>query len=504
MKRRICSMFLLVLMLFTLLPQPADAVLATPHISTSNVVSNGIYLRWAPVAGAAKYRVFRLTNGRWRKIGDTAAANFTDTTAKVGQSYTYTVRCIASDAKSFTSRYDPVGVTLYRAATPVISTAFSGNSGVSLRWNAVTGVKHYRVYRKAGSSWVLLSTVKSNSFVDTTVTAGNTYTYTVRAVSPDNRHYLSYFQKSGTSVAYLAAPRLAGISAEGTVVNLRWKGVAGAAQYRVFHLVNGSWKKMLDTTSTSCQLTGFKPYESCTFTVRCLSKDGRQYTSGYMTAGLTISTGEQSRIVCIDPGHQRYGNSAKEPIGPGSSTMKAKVTDGATGDYTGKDEYVLTLEVSLKLQTELQNRGYQVVMTRTTHDVNLSNKERADIANRAKADVFLRIHADDVDSHSVNGIMTIAPTSSNPYLTSANIKASQKLSDVMLDSMVAATGAKRRSVMKTDSMSGINWSQVPVTIIEMGLMSNEREDRLMVTDAYQWKLAKGMADGVDRYFQENG
>ena len=206
-----------------------------------------------------------------------------------------------------------------------------------------------------------------------------------------------------------------------------------------------------------------------------------------------------AHIVCIDPGHQRRGSSTPEPIGPGASQTKARVSDGTQGRVTGGPEYELNLAVALMLRDELTARGYTVVMTRETHDVDLSNADRAAIAQAAGAEVFVRIHANGSDDPTQNGAMTICMTPQNPY-NGALYTDSRALSDCILDALVAATGCRKEYVWETDTMSGINWAAMPVTIVEMGYMTNETEDRLLADEAYRAQMARGIADGVDAYF----
>ena len=205
------------------------------------------------------------------------------------------------------------------------------------------------------------------------------------------------------------------------------------------------------------------------------------------------------KLIVIDAGHQSRGNYDKEPLGPGSEELKYKVTSGTQGFFTGLAEYQLNLLVAQKLQAILEARGYEVVMIRTIHDVDMSNAERAKIANELNADAFIRIHANGSENQQTNGILTVCQTKNNPYNADLYEK-SYLLSEKVLDEMVESTGAKRLYVWETDTMTGVNWCEVPVTIVEMGFMSNEEEDRKMATDEYQDLLALGIANGIDAYF----
>ena len=210
----------------------------------------------------------------------------------------------------------------------------------------------------------------------------------------------------------------------------------------------------------------------------------------------------RSRVIVIDPGHQLKGSNALEPNGPDSEVMKAEVTWGATGVYTGQTEYELNLAVALLLRDELIRRGYSVVMIRETNNISISNMERAEIANKYEAAAYIRIHANSWTDNTMRGAMTICQSASNPYPTcAAHYRKSYNLSRFVLDEFCDQTGISKLNMREMDDMTGTNWSRVPTTIIEMGFLSNKSDDTLMATDYFRQEAAIGIANGLDAYFE---
>lgn len=206
-------------------------------------------------------------------------------------------------------------------------------------------------------------------------------------------------------------------------------------------------------------------------------------------------------LIVIDAGHQKTGNFEKEPIGPGATEMKAKVAGGTVGTSTGVAEHEVNLKVALKLEAILLERGYEVIMVRRENDVNISNMERAQIANEANADAFIRIHSNGATDPGANGAMALCQTASNPYNAKLHDQ-SRKLSECVLDGLTKSTGAQKNRIQETDNMSGINWSLVPTTILEMGYLTNPTEEKKMVTEEYQTLMAEGIANGIDDFFEK--
>jgi len=208
---------------------------------------------------------------------------------------------------------------------------------------------------------------------------------------------------------------------------------------------------------------------------------------------------ESGLVVCIDPGHQAHGDSGPEPIGPGSSTMKPSVTGGATGVETRIPEYELALQIAMNLKARLESRGVKVVMTRTTNDVNLSNSERAAIANKASADLFVRVHCDGSPERDTVGFSTLFPA---PNIWTKPISApSRRAAALIQSSAVRATGAVDRGVIGRTDLSGFNYAKVASVLVECGFVSNPVEDRLLSSPHYQDKVAEGIADGAMAYLE---
>ena len=199
--------------------------------------------------------------------------------------------------------------------------------------------------------------------------------------------------------------------------------------------------------------------------------------------------------ICIDPGHQIKGNYEKELCAPWSDTLKSKCTSGTCGNFVGTDEYVINLQISLILRDKLVALGADVLMTREIHEVDISNKERAEKANQYGADITLRIHCNSADSAAAEGIdLYIRDVGDGSTEYKQKSDKDYAIAKEMLEYICNATSGKKRNVNRSDAYTGINWCENTCVIVECGFMSNEKEDRLLNTADYQDKIAQGIVD----------
>ena len=205
------------------------------------------------------------------------------------------------------------------------------------------------------------------------------------------------------------------------------------------------------------------------------------------------------KVICIDAGHGISSIKKLEPIAPNCSEKKAAFVSGTSGSIMTEEQ--VNLLVALKLEQSLIDAGADVVMTRRTAECDLSNIDRAELANDAKADLTVRIHADGSENSDISGVSVLIP--SDDYITNDGmLRKSRKAGELILNEVTEATGALNRGIVKRSDMTGFNWSNVPVVLLEMGFMTNHDEDVLLSSDDYQNKIVDGIMKGLDIYFNE--
>lgn len=204
--------------------------------------------------------------------------------------------------------------------------------------------------------------------------------------------------------------------------------------------------------------------------------------------------------IALDPGQQKSQMTETEPVGPGASATTAKMSYGATSVTTSKREYEWSLIFTQRLQAELEARGYEVVLTREEHDVLLSNADRAKLANESGAEIYLSIQADAASNKDAKGIYTQIPSQSNAFV--GNLYSDcKRLAKEIQDNLIKETGTKDRGVQENDKVAAINYSEVPVAVLQLGFMSNKEEDTNLWSEEYQDKMIKAICDGIDTYFR---
>ena len=266
--------------------QVARASLATPKISKAESVYGGVKLTWNKVNGAAKYRVYYKGRKGWTRMVDTTSTSYIDKDVSSGRNYTYTVRCISADGKSFTSGYDSKGTTVKYIAAPEISKLENVNGGVKITWNKVSGASKYRIYQKNSSDWFRVSDTTSNSIVDKSVDVG-TYTYTVRCISDDGKSFESGFNPKGSSIRYIQAPKILETNVVNGGIKVIWDSEENT-NYRLYCKTEGKgWTKVCDSKTGVVTHKNLQPNKTYTYTVRAISSDAKKYLSGYDPEGMS-------------------------------------------------------------------------------------------------------------------------------------------------------------------------------------------------------------------------
>ncbi len=196
-------------------------------------------------------------------------------------------------------------------------------------------------------------------------------------------------------------------------------------------------------------------------------------------------------LICLDPGHGTVPavGAQTEPIGPGSKVMKIKDGGGAAGEAD------VALRIALRTRTHLLALGYRVAMTRTAPGYAGGNIARAQFCNVRHAALMVRIHADGSADTALHGVSTLFPAF-HPGWTDDIYARSLRAARLVQRSVVHATGATDLGIIQRSDLTGFNWANVPVVLVETGFMSNPAERARLESAPYEDKVARGLVAGI--------
>ncbi|MDJ0652194.1 MAG: N-acetylmuramoyl-L-alanine amidase [Simkaniaceae bacterium] len=180
------------------------------------------------------------------------------------------------------------------------------------------------------------------------------------------------------------------------------------------------------------------------------------------------------QLIVIDPGH-------------GGFDIGARVRS--------VQEKALALKTATLVRQYLHQKGYRVILTRS-RDVSISLAKRTTIANNTKSKVFVSIHYNAFKNPQVKGIEVYYYNRGSKWRQ----KASKKLAQLVLDGMIASTGAKNRGI-KTGNFHVIRETNMPAILVEGGFMTNSQEHSNLSDQKYVEKMALSIANAIEKYLK---
>lgn len=185
-----------------------------------------------------------------------------------------------------------------------------------------------------------------------------------------------------------------------------------------------------------------------------------------------------SNIIVIDPGHGGHD--------PG--------TVGTNGSY----EKDINLGISKKLYKKLRSMGYKVVLTRKK-DEYVDNADRARLANKKRARIFISIHCNSLeDDSNTSGVQVLYFPNRK---SNVNDPDNEILAQMILEQILKSTGADNKGIVEREDLIVLNQTKMPAIIVECGFLSNVNEANLLTTDEYQNKIVDGIVKGLRNYIK---
>ena len=232
--------------------------LTAPSVKTDYLISTGKpYIKWAAVAGANKYEVYRSgsKDGTYTLLGTTTNLNYTDSKANAGYIYYYKVKAV--NANSIKSDYSATVAATCHCARPVVKPDYLISTGKPyIKWTAVSGASKYEVYRSGSKdgTYTLLGTTTAANYTDSKANAGYTYYYKVKAISSVKNTANSALSAAVAVTCRCARPVVKPDYLISTgKPYIKWTAVSGASKYYVYRSgsKDGTYTLLGTTTATN-------------------------------------------------------------------------------------------------------------------------------------------------------------------------------------------------------------------------------------------------------------
>ena len=329
---------------------------AAPVIKSLDNVDGGVKITWDEVPGADFYRIYyKNNNGGWTRLASKYLPEYVDISVKSGESRIYTLRCLNED---FVSDFNREGWSNTFISAPVITSLTSVQDGVEIKWGACPGAEKYRIYYKNGNgNWVNMAETTDTSFVDTDVTSGYHYTYTVRCINADSTRFMSG-HNSGKRALYVEVPKITSLENTEDGVRITWDKCDGADFYRIYYKDGNHWERLASKYLTEYVDTNIKNGETRIYTIRCLDED-EDFVSDFNREGwsntfyaapkiTSVSASGNSNIIRWDKvdGVAGYRLYRKELNGSWSRLFDA-TTDTSYTDTTAKSGVIYAYTLRL-------------------------------------------------------------------------------------------------------------------------------------------------------------
>ena len=222
---------------------------AAPSVSIYRA-SGKPQLKWNAVSGAAKYWVYRSTDGvNFKYYDSTAKTSYTNTGALLGTKYHYRVKAVAVvNGKNVASAYNGTKSLFTTPAAPGVS-IYRVNGKPQLKWSAVTGAEKYWIYRSTdGVNFKYYDSTTGTSYTNCIAASGTEYYYKVKAAAVVNgKDVASDFSNTKSLFTTPAAPSVSITTSKGKP-KLTWKAVKGADNYWIYRSTDGKNFKYYNET----------------------------------------------------------------------------------------------------------------------------------------------------------------------------------------------------------------------------------------------------------------